>query len=38
MPLFAEVPPVVEGMLVWDRPGLGLTLDESAVAHYAYDA
>ena len=39
VPLFTEVPPVVDGALVMsDRPGLGLTLDESALAHYAYDA
>jgi L-alanine-DL-glutamate epimerase-like enolase superfamily enzyme len=36
MPLFHEVPPITDGMLVLsDRPGLGLELDEDALRHYA---
>jgi L-talarate/galactarate dehydratase len=36
MPLFKEVPSVENGNLVLsDRPGLGLELDEAALAHYA---
>jgi L-alanine-DL-glutamate epimerase-like enolase superfamily enzyme len=39
MPLFHEVPPVQNGELVMsDRPGLGLELDEAALRHYAYSA
>jgi L-alanine-DL-glutamate epimerase-like enolase superfamily enzyme len=39
MPLFREVPPVQNGELVlFERPGLGLELDESALRHYAYEA
>jgi L-alanine-DL-glutamate epimerase-like enolase superfamily enzyme len=39
MPLFEEVPPVESGDLVLsDRPGLGLTLDEAALRRYAHDA
>jgi L-alanine-DL-glutamate epimerase-like enolase superfamily enzyme len=35
-PLFHEVPPVKEGKLVLsDKPGLGLELDESALRNYA---
>jgi L-alanine-DL-glutamate epimerase-like enolase superfamily enzyme len=35
-PLFQEVPPVKDGMLVLgDKAGLGLTLDEAALQHYA---
>jgi L-alanine-DL-glutamate epimerase-like enolase superfamily enzyme len=35
-PLFHEVPPVEEGKLVLsDKPGLGLELDESALRNYA---
>jgi L-alanine-DL-glutamate epimerase-like enolase superfamily enzyme len=38
MPLFQEVPPVENGELVLsDRPGLGLDLDEAALRHYAVD-
>jgi L-alanine-DL-glutamate epimerase-like enolase superfamily enzyme len=37
IPLFQEVPPVHNGDLVMsDRPGLGLDLDESALRHYAH--
>jgi L-alanine-DL-glutamate epimerase-like enolase superfamily enzyme len=37
IPLFREVPPVEDGMLVLsDRPGLGLELDEQALTHYAH--
>lgn len=36
MPLFCEVAPVEDGMLVLsDRPGLGLELDEDALRHYS---
>ena len=36
MPLFKEVPPVENGCLVlFDRPGLGLELDEAALERYA---
>jgi L-alanine-DL-glutamate epimerase-like enolase superfamily enzyme len=37
VPLFLEVPPVQNGELVLsDRPGLGLELDEAALRQYAY--
>jgi L-alanine-DL-glutamate epimerase-like enolase superfamily enzyme len=37
IPLFQEVPRVQNGELVMsDRPGLGLELDESALRHYAH--
>ena len=37
VPLFQEVPPVEDGELVLsDRPGLGLELDDSALWHYAH--
>lgn len=37
MPLFHGVPPVEKGNLVLsDRPGLGLELDEDALKHYAH--
>jgi L-alanine-DL-glutamate epimerase-like enolase superfamily enzyme len=36
MPLFHEVAPVEDGMLVLsDRPGLGLELDEDALRHHS---
>jgi L-alanine-DL-glutamate epimerase-like enolase superfamily enzyme len=36
VPLFQRVPPVDNGELVLsDRPGLGLELDDSALRHYA---
>jgi len=36
IPLFKEVPRVEGGCLVLpDKPGLGLELDEAALAHYA---
>jgi L-alanine-DL-glutamate epimerase-like enolase superfamily enzyme len=38
MPLFREKPPVENGMLVLsDRPGLGLELDEEALHRHAVD-
>jgi L-alanine-DL-glutamate epimerase-like enolase superfamily enzyme len=38
VPLFQEVPPVERGELVLsDRPGLGLELDEGALRRYAYE-
>jgi L-alanine-DL-glutamate epimerase-like enolase superfamily enzyme len=38
LPLFKEVPPVERGELVLsDRAGLGLELDEAALARYAYE-
>jgi L-alanine-DL-glutamate epimerase-like enolase superfamily enzyme len=38
VPLFHEVPPVEKGELVLsDRPGLGLELDEGALRRYAYE-
>jgi L-alanine-DL-glutamate epimerase-like enolase superfamily enzyme len=38
VPLFEEVPPVEKGELVLsDRPGLGLELDEGALRRYAYE-
>jgi len=37
VPLFREVPPVDHGELVMsDRPGLGLELDDDALRRYAY--
>jgi L-alanine-DL-glutamate epimerase-like enolase superfamily enzyme len=37
IPLFQEVPPVQNGELVMsDRPGLGLELNEAALGHYAH--
>jgi L-talarate/galactarate dehydratase len=38
MPLFREVPPVEQGMLVLsDRPGLGLELDDDALQRYVVE-
>ena len=39
VPLFNEVPPVVDGMIVLsERPGLGIELDLAAVKHFEADS